>query len=1096
MINLKNIRMKTKLIALFLLVGIIPIISLGWWSNRLSGNALIERSFRQLESMRDIKKQEIEKYFAERKTEMSVLVEMVDSLMKSALEKLQIVKELKKAQVEEYFSKAQVDIITLAKSVEILEMYQHLKAYQDKKKDSLSEPYDISSDEYKSIWNKYSNHMKTLIETYGFYDFYLISTSNGRVMFTVAKKSDLGTKLIESPYKNEGLARLWRRVKESGKAAFEDFKPYTPINGKMASFIGAPVFENSGKMVAIIALQASKNRINTIVQRRHGMGKTGETYLVGRRDNIITYQSDRVVKIGKIGDEKSGTYIHKALAKKSGYEIAIGTTGKPEIMSYAPIKNQFLNWAIISSIELEEAIVPSHKKNEEIDFFSGYIKSRGYKDLYLICPKGNIFYSVTQGEEYKTDIINGMYSKSSLGKLIREVLKSKQFQVADLELYPPANNEPALFVAQPLVNNNEVKLIVAVHLSLDAINIIMHQREGMGTTGETYLIGYDKLMRSDSFLDPILHSVKASLTNPSGGSIETVAVTEAFSGKTASMRIKDYRGNDVLSSFTKVNVGDTSWALIAEIDETEIRKPINCLRSSIFFGGIILLLLTAVFAFFIAKQIADPLIKSADFTKSMSMGDFNDEIDINQKDEIGFLADSLREMQDKISDVMKTLDCQIVAVQEGYLDTRSDEEKFSGGWHKLIVKINDLVSTLTGHIDNLPNPTIIIDNNFNIRYISKAGADIMGKKAEEIIGDKCYDHLKTSDCRTADCACAKTIRSGKIEKGETDANPNGKKIYISYSGVPLKSNDVEIPGVMEVIVDQTVVRKAMESAGKTAAVLIDSVQNLSTSSQEISSTSNEQAAAVKEIVCTMEDSDQLAKSIAKKINEVTDAANTSKDVINNGFSIIKEAFSKMNEIKDSNLETITEIKSLGDRIESIWDIVNMINGIADQTKIIAFNAELEASSAGDSGKNFQIVATEIRRLADSTVSSTGEIKSKISEIQNSSDKLIITSEDGTEKINQGWELSEKLQKIFEEILSSSEISAKSADQIAVSINQQVSAFEQILLTLKQISEGIDNFVVSTRSTTEASEKLREMADMLHDVIEEYAENSESEVKNG
>ena len=72
-------------------------------------------------------------------------------------------------------------------------------------------------------------------------------------------------------------------------------------------------------------------------------------------------------------------------------------------------------------------------------------------------------------------------------------------------------------------------------------------------------------------------------------------------------------------------------------------------------------------------------------------------------------------------------------------------------------------------------------------------------------------------------------------------------------------------------------------------------------------------------------------------------------------------------------ETISGIKMLGEKIESIWDIVNIINGIADQTKIIAFNAELEASAAGEAGKNFQIVATEIRRLADSTVSSTNEI---------------------------------------------------------------------------------------------------------------------------
>lgn len=271
----------------------------------------------------------------------------------------------------------------------------------------------------------------------------------------------------------------------------------------------------------------------------------------------------------------------------------------------------------------------------------------------------------------------------------------------------------------------------------------------------------------------------------------------------------------------------------------------------------------------------------------------------------------------------------------------------------------------------------------------------------------------------------------------------------------------------------------------TSTELFESVQSLSVSSQEITATSNEQAAAVKEIVSTMEDSDQLSKSIANRIGEVTRISNKTREVVQTGFSTVKESLGKMDEIKNSNSETIEGIKSLGEKIDSIWEIVNIINGIADQTKIIAFNAELEASAAGEAGKNFQIVATEIRRLADSTMTSTNEIKGKINEIQHSSDNLIIASEEGTEHIREGGELSNELQKIFEDVLSSAEISAESAEQIAGSINQQVSAFEQIVLTLKQISNGIDNFVVSTKSTASSSANLKELADSLKEIVDRY-----------
>jgi methyl-accepting chemotaxis protein len=279
------------------------------------------------------------------------------------------------------------------------------------------------------------------------------------------------------------------------------------------------------------------------------------------------------------------------------------------------------------------------------------------------------------------------------------------------------------------------------------------------------------------------------------------------------------------------------------------------------------------------------------------------------------------------------------------------------------------------------------------------------------------------------------------------------------------------------------------------AVLTESVQNLNVTSQEVFATSNDQAAAVKEIVTTMEDSDSLSKSIAISIADISLLATGTTEAVRSGFEIIKTTLDKMNEIKESNAETISGIKFLSEKIESIWEIVNLINGIADQTKIIAFNAELEASSAGEAGKSFQLVATEIRRLADGTVSSTSEIKNRINEIQHSSDTLIVSSEEGTKKISEGNELTGQMNQVFEGILSSTEKTARSTDQISVSINQQVSSFEQILITLKQISEGIDNFVVATKASATSAETLKDMAEDLDDRIEMFHVNDEDKDLN-
>ena len=189
----------------------------------------------------------------------------------------------------------------------------------------------------------------------------------------------------------------------------------------------------------------------------------------------------------------------------------------------------------------------------------------------------------------------------------------------------------------------------------------------------------------------------------------------------------------------------------------------------------------------------------------------------------------------------------------------------------------------------------------------------------------------------------------------------------------------------------------------------------------------------------------------------------------------------MTEITDANVSTISGIRELGEKIGGIWEIVKIINDIADQTRIIAFNAELEASSAGDSGKNFHIVANEVRRLAAGITNSVDKIKERITEIQHSSDNLIITSESGTEKIREGLELSEKLKEKFSDIQSSSEITVESANQIKEIINQQSTAFDQIVATVRQISSGIENFSTSTSTVNNTAQKLKEAANLLENL---------------
>ena len=276
-------------------------------------------------------------------------------------------------------------------------------------------------------------------------------------------------------------------------------------------------------------------------------------------------------------------------------------------------------------------------------------------------------------------------------------------------------------------------------------------------------------------------------------------------------------------------------------------------------------------------------------------------------------------------------------------------------------------------------------------------------------------------------------------------------------------------------------RSILNEIHEIGTTMVGPIEGLAEIAQSTSSTSLEQSTGVKEILATMEDTDRQTRTIVDKIADVTTVAEGTEKNVNVGFETLQSNLDKMTEITDANVATISGIRELGEKISGIWEIVKIINDIADQTRIIAFNAELEASSAGGSGKNFHIVANEVRRLAAGITNSVDQIKKQIAEIQHSSDNLIITSESGTEKIREGLELSEKLKEKFSDIQSSSEITVESANQIKEIIHQQSVAFDQIVATVRQISSGIENFSNSTGTVNNTAHKLQEAANLLENL---------------
>ncbi|KKL28773.1 hypothetical protein LCGC14_2371800, partial [marine sediment metagenome] len=184
--KLNKLSLKAKLLVLFLLVGVIPFATasiVGLWK---SGDALEEQAFNQLTSVRDIKKGQIESFFNERKGDMGVLVETVNTLRDEAFKKLVAIRQIKKNQIEGYFR----DRLALMGDVQ-----KNLRFTGGVEAFAQTFALGLDSDAYKQLYDKRIAGLKVFCEMFGFYDVFLIDTQ-GNVVFTVAKEADWGANLV------------------------------------------------------------------------------------------------------------------------------------------------------------------------------------------------------------------------------------------------------------------------------------------------------------------------------------------------------------------------------------------------------------------------------------------------------------------------------------------------------------------------------------------------------------------------------------------------------------------------------------------------------------------------------------------------------------------------------------------------------------------------------------------------------------------------------------------------------------------------------------------------------------------------------------
>jgi len=363
--------------------------------------------------------------------------------------------------------------------------------------------------------------------------------------------------------------------------------------------------------------------------------------------------------------------------------------GRPIFESYRPARpeTRYLQYQYISSnpnpvgekqrlVDAGDGSRYSNVHAELHPILRNLAEEFGYYDMFLIdAETGAVVYSVSKETDFATSLRDGPYSNTNFAAVVQRVRETpdKGFvAMIDFAPYRPSYSAPGAFIATPIYNGARPLGILAFQLPVDEINRIMTgdqnwEADGLGETGETYLVGPDYLMRSISrFLiqdpDGYAQALRAAgvpeteveRTLRLGTSIlqqqvQTEATRLAMQNRSGTEVVDDYRGVPVLSSFAPLEIPDVSWVVLSEIDVSEAFAPIDAFARDMILAAVILIVVMTVLAMLLAASFVRPIRAVADGARRVGAGETDLRIRSGTHDEVGELADAFNQMVESVA---------------------------------------------------------------------------------------------------------------------------------------------------------------------------------------------------------------------------------------------------------------------------------------------------------------------------------------------------------------------------------------------------------------------------------------------------------------
>jgi twitching motility protein PilJ len=270
-------------------------------------------------------------------------------------------------------------------------------------------------------------------------------------------------------------------------------------------------------------------------------------------------------------------------------------------------------------------------------------------------------------------------------------------------------------------------------------------------------------------------------------------------------------------------------------------------------------------------------------------------------------------------------------------------------------------------------------------------------------------------------------------------------------------------------------RELVATINLTAEQVASAVADSQTTAMELAAASRHQALQISAASDAINDMAQSIDQVSANASESSAVAERSVTIANKGNEVVHNTINGMDNIREQIQDTSKRIKRLGESSQEIGDIVSLIDDIADQTNILALNAAIQASMAGDAGRGFAVVADEVQRLAERSSSATKQIETLVRAIQNDTNEAVISMEQTTSEVVRGARLAQDAGVALEEIEGVSRVLAELIESITDAARQQASSAGQISQTMLVIQQTTTQTTSGTTATAESIGNLAKMA---------------------